>query len=88
MEDGVPLLQASLQGARELGGPIIAMTVILIAVYVPIGFMGGLTGHCSPSLLTRLLGRVHLGDHRAYSVPRDVLSFSQDIRPERAAPLR
>jgi multidrug efflux pump len=37
-------LQAALIAARELGSPIIAMTVVLIAVYVPIGFQGGLTG--------------------------------------------
>jgi multidrug efflux pump len=37
-------MQAALIAARELGGPIIAMTVVLIAVYVPIGFQGGLTG--------------------------------------------
>jgi multidrug efflux pump len=37
-------LQASLIAARELGSPIIAMVVVLIAVYVPIGFQGGLTG--------------------------------------------
>jgi len=37
-------LQASLLAARELGGPILAMTVVLIAVYVPIGFQKGLTG--------------------------------------------
>ena len=37
-------LQASLIAARELGSPIIAMVVVLVAVYVPIGFQGGLTG--------------------------------------------
>ncbi len=37
-------LQAALIAARELGSPIVAMTVVLIAVYVPIGFQGGLTG--------------------------------------------
>ena len=31
-------------GARELVGPIIAMTITLAAVYAPIGFQGGLTG--------------------------------------------
>jgi multidrug efflux pump len=36
--------EASILAARELGGPIIAMTIVLIAVYVPIGFQGGLTG--------------------------------------------
>ena len=44
IEEGVRPLQAAINGARELGGPIIAMTVVLVAVYVPIGFMGGLTG--------------------------------------------
>src|SRR5947207_1443873 len=43
-EEGKTPLQASLLAARELGGPILAMTVVLIAVYVPIGFQKGLTG--------------------------------------------
>jgi len=37
-------LDAALIGARELVGPIIAMTITLAAVYAPIGFQGGLTG--------------------------------------------
>jgi multidrug efflux pump len=36
--------QAALIAARELVGPILAMTVTLVAVYAPIGFQGGLTG--------------------------------------------
>ena len=44
IEAGLPPLEAAIEGARELAGPIIAITVVLIAVYVPIGFMGGLTG--------------------------------------------
>ena len=43
-EENLSALEAALRAARELGGPIIAMTVVLIAVYVPIGFQGGLTG--------------------------------------------
>ena len=43
-EEGKTPLQAALLAARELGGPILAMTVVLVAVYVPIGFQGGLTG--------------------------------------------
>ncbi len=58
MEEGVPLLQAAIQGARELGGPIIAMTVVLIAVYVPIGFMGGLTGALFTEFAYTLAGAV------------------------------
>jgi len=44
IEKGEKPLQAALLGARELGLPIIAMTTTLVAVYAPIGFMGGLVG--------------------------------------------
>lgn len=44
LEEGMKPLFAALQGARELANPIIAITVVLVAVYVPIAFMGGLTG--------------------------------------------
>jgi multidrug efflux pump len=41
---GKSRMAAALFGARELVGPIIAMTITLAAVYTPIGFQGGLTG--------------------------------------------
>ena len=44
VREGRPRLQAAIIGARELMGPIIAMTITLAAVYTPIGFQGGLTG--------------------------------------------
>lgn len=44
VREGKTRLQAALIGARELLGPIIAMTITLAAVYTPIGFQGGLTG--------------------------------------------
>src|SRR6266699_6563643 len=51
-------LQASLLAARELGGPILAMTVVLIAVYVPIGFQKGLTGALFTEFAFTLAGAV------------------------------
>ncbi len=44
IEEGLSPLDASLKGAHELVGPIIAMTITLAAVYAPIGFQTGLTG--------------------------------------------
>lgn len=44
VEQGIKPFEAAIVGARELANPIIAITVVLIAVYIPIGFMGGLTG--------------------------------------------
>ncbi|MEA3278708.1 MAG: efflux RND transporter permease subunit [Pseudomonadota bacterium] len=44
IEQGETGTQAAIKGARELAVPIIAMTTTLVAVYAPIGFMGGLVG--------------------------------------------
>lgn len=44
IEDGMGAFDAAIQGAREIATPIIAMTITLVAVYTPIGFMTGLTG--------------------------------------------
>lgn len=41
---GKSRIEAALIGARELIGPIIAMTITLAVVYTPIAFQGGLTG--------------------------------------------
>ncbi|HEX9138872.1 MAG TPA: efflux RND transporter permease subunit [Steroidobacteraceae bacterium] len=43
-EENASPLDAALRAARELGGPIIAMVIVLVAVYTPIGFQTGLTG--------------------------------------------
>jgi multidrug efflux pump len=44
LEGGMSPLAAASLAARELAGPIVAMTVVLLAVFIPIGFQGGLTG--------------------------------------------
>jgi multidrug efflux pump len=44
VREGRSRIEAAVIGARELVGPIIAMTITLAAVYTPIGFQGGLTG--------------------------------------------
>lgn len=58
IEEGIRPMQAAINGAYELGGPIIAMTVVLVAVYVPIGFMGGLTGALFTEFAFSLAGAV------------------------------
>jgi multidrug efflux pump len=57
-EEGKSPFDAALIAARELGGPILAMTVVLIAVYVPIGFQGGLTGALFTEFAFTLAGAV------------------------------
>ena len=55
---GKPPLQAALVGARELVGPIIATTIVLAAVYTPIGLQGGLTGSLFREFAFTLTGAV------------------------------
>jgi len=58
LEGGMATLAAARLAARELGGPIIAMTVVLLAVFVPIGFQGGLTGALFVEFAFTLAGAV------------------------------
>lgn len=58
LEEGMRPHQASLLAARELAGPIIAMTIVLVAVYLPIGFLGGLTGALFTEFAFTLVGAV------------------------------
>jgi multidrug efflux pump len=51
-------MDAAILAARELGGPILAMTVVLVAVYIPIGFQGGLTGALFTEFAFSLAGAV------------------------------
>ena len=60
LREGKPRIQAALIGARELVGPIIAMTITLAAVYAPIGFQGGLTGALFREFAFTLAGAVFI----------------------------
>ncbi len=58
LEMGKSNIQAAVDAARELALPIIAMTTTLIAVYAPIGFMGGLVGTLFTEFAFTLAGAV------------------------------
>jgi multidrug efflux pump len=51
-------VQAALHAARELVGPVIAMTITLAAVYTPVGIQGGLTGALFREFAFALAGSV------------------------------
>jgi HAE1 family hydrophobic/amphiphilic exporter-1 len=43
-EKGEPVMQAALKGSREIGFTIISITISLVAVFIPVIFMGGMLG--------------------------------------------
>ncbi len=58
IEDGMKPFDAALMGAREITGPVVAMTITLAAVYTPIGFTTGLTGALFREFAFTLAGAV------------------------------
>lgn len=58
IDNGMSRMQAAIRGARELLGPVIAMTATLVAVYLPIGLQGGLTGSLFREFAFTLAGAV------------------------------
>ena len=58
LEEGLSATEAAVLAAKELGGPIIAMASVLVAVYVPIGFQSGLTGALFTEFAFTLVGAV------------------------------
>ncbi len=60
VREGLKPVDAALLGARELIGPIIAMTITLAAVYAPIAFQGGLTGSLFREFALTLAGAVFI----------------------------
>src|SRR5438874_6034714 len=58
IHEGKPPVRAAIDAARELVGPIIAMTITLAAVYAPVGIQGGLTGSLFREFAFTLAGAV------------------------------
>lgn len=58
LREGRTPREAAMLGARELVSPIIAMTLTLVAVYIPIGLQGGLTGSLFREFAFSLAGAV------------------------------
>lgn len=80
MEEGKSPLEASLLGARELGGPVVAMTITLAAVYAPIGFQGGLTGTLFREFAFTLVGAVIISGIVALTL--SPMMCSQLLKPD------
>src|SRR5262249_36255834 len=58
LHQGKAPFRAAIDAARELVGPIIAMTITLAAVYAPVGIQGGLTGALFREFAFTLAGAV------------------------------
>ena len=58
IEEGMSPAAASIKGMKEITGPVIAMTITLVAVLAPLAFTGGLTGSLFTEFALTLAGSV------------------------------
>ncbi|TGD74743.1 multidrug efflux protein [Mangrovimicrobium sediminis] len=58
IEHGLTPMQAAITGAREVMTPVIAMSLTLVAVFLPVGFMQGLSGALIAEFVFTLAGSV------------------------------
>ncbi len=68
VEEGMPPLQAAVQGSREIGFAVIAMTITLAAVFAPIAFTEGQTGKLFVEFALALAGAVLVSGFVALSL--------------------
>jgi multidrug efflux pump len=89
MKEGSTPLESAIQGARELGGPILAMTVVLVAAYAPIAFQTGLTGALFTQFAFTLVGAITVSAIIALTLSPMMCSriFSRDMEEGRFAQL-
>jgi multidrug efflux pump len=80
MKEGVTPFAASIAGARELGGPIIAMTLVLVAAYAPIALQAGLTGALFTQFAFTLVGAITVSAIVALTL--SPMMCSRIFRPE------
>jgi multidrug efflux pump len=80
IEEGMKPFAAAIAGARELVGPIIAMSLTLVAVYAPIGFLTGITGTLFTEFAFTLAGAVVISGVIALTLTP--MLCSRILRPE------
>ena len=58
IKEGKTPFDSAIMGVHELANPIISITIVLIAVYIPVGFQGGITGSLFTEFAFTLAGAV------------------------------
>ena len=78
IEKGLPPLQAALQGSKEIGFAIVAMTLTLTSVYAPLAFIQGPMGDLFIEFAVALAGSVLISGVVALTLS-PLMCFHQDL---------
>ncbi len=78
IEEGLPPREAALKAMEEVAGPVVAIAVVLAAVFIPTAFIPGITGRLYQQFaLTIAISVVDLGVQRALAEPGAVRAAAE-----------
>jgi multidrug efflux pump len=86
VEAGDPPLQAAIKGAKQIGFTIISLTISLVAVLIPLLFMGGIIGRLFREFAVTL--SITIGVSAVLSLSLTAMMCAFVLRPSRPAPNR
>ena len=81
IEEGMPPMEAARDGAREVIGPVISMSLTLVAVFLPVSFMQGLSGQLISEFVFTLAGSVVISGIVALTL--SPMLCSRVLKPEK-----
>jgi multidrug efflux pump len=85
IEDGMPAVQAALEGSREIAFAVVAMTVSMATVFVPLAFMTGNTGRLFTEFALAVSGAVLVSGFVALTLTPMLCSRILAHRPRHGA---
>lgn len=85
-EDGVPVADATRRSMEQVTGPIVVTTLVLGALFVPIGFLAGITGQLYRQFAVTILVTIGLSTINALTLSPALCALL--LRPPRENPAR
>lgn len=80
--EGMNRYDATVQAMKEISGPIIATTMVLLAIFVPIAFLGGITGKIYQQFAVTIATAVSFSSINALTLsPAICATMLTDIKP-------
>ena len=83
LDDGLSAKEAATKAMEEITGPVIATTLVLLAVFVPTAFMGGITGQLYRQFALTISGAVVISTINALTLSPALCGLLMRKTPEK-----
>ncbi len=86
--EGLSSYDAAVKAMQEVSGPVVAIVLVLCAVFIPVGFMGGLTGGMYQQFAITIAVSVTISGFVALTLTPTLCAMLKPAEHEPAAPFR